>query len=110
MDIQPLLNQMFANQDIQPEDYVSVDADVISTQESTHDSVDEPDDDDQGMDAPPVSYALVQESLRSISLYVMQKGCNSEVTSTFSKLDSLLDDHHQNSKVQRKISDFFVKK
>ncbi|GFO23707.1 hypothetical protein PoB_005021200 [Plakobranchus ocellatus] len=65
---------------------------------------------DLGHALPDVDYKIVTDSLQNISSYIMQKGCSDEVTSTITKLDALLEIHHQNSKVRSKISDFFVKK
>ena len=116
-EIFPLLSRLYQESNIEPCDYVTVDKDVTkgplhtspsSTPGEEIESAEE--EDDLGPSLPTVDFKTVTSCIQNVSAYIMQRGCSDEISNTLTKLESLLEIHHENSKVQSKISDLFSKK
>ena len=115
-EIEPILSRLFKESNIDANEFVAVDDDVTTGPLETAPTDEDVDDDDDANEdnqcpaLPAESYKDAHDCMQTLSAFAMQKGCTDDVLNTLSRLETLLDRHQQTTKVQAKLSDFFVTK
>ncbi|KAK7092862.1 hypothetical protein V1264_008545 [Littorina saxatilis] len=119
---EPILARLFKEWNISPQDYISVDDEVITSgpEKAMTDTVAPPgplptepsqlsdSDDDSGESEEPVKQTEVLESVHKISMFLMQTGANDTLSGVFCDLRTALEKHMTHLRKQKKMTDYFL--
>ncbi|KAL8565360.1 hypothetical protein ACOMHN_029055 [Nucella lapillus] len=115
---EPLLARLFAEWNIDPSEYVSVDDDVATEEPATcasapstsTDTVDEEASDEEdncGKGHERISTNSALDCVEKLKKFCLQSGCSDDIMSPFNEFSDLLEKHIASLKSQSSITDFF---
>ncbi|KAL8613536.1 hypothetical protein ACOMHN_007579 [Nucella lapillus] len=115
---EPLLARLFAEWNIDPSEYVSVDDDVATEEPATcasapstsTDTVDEEASDEEnncGKGLERISTNSALDCVEKLKKFCLQSGCSDDIMSPFNEFSDLLEKHIASLKSQSSITDFF---
>ncbi|KAL8615196.1 hypothetical protein ACOMHN_029212 [Nucella lapillus] len=115
---EPLLARLFAEWNIDPSEYVSVDDDVATEEPATcasapstsTDTVDEEASDEEdncGKRLERISTNSALDCVEKLKKFCLQSGCSDDIMSPFNEFSDLLEKHIASLKSQSSITDFF---